>query len=450
MSETIDRIELYIDSDMIIQKFRDHLPVIFAPENLWRKTSFMIARTKERCVIVNVVPRRWIGKCNHRHDICINTVLYERLEKPDNIVLEHVDPSRTILVYGTLLSKYWDPHTGILYRGWHNFSGYPMMRGMVKDVVAIWPMGNAFPYAIRAGGGLVLGEMYINLEPEDVLFLDSVESMYDRVNVKVFPAENVVNGAPIYASMYLYRNSVDGYSALTFRYEDSFYLKSEMKLVTYKYSNDLYVKWLKGNIPTIVSAPHGGYIRPENIGLQRQRNGDPGTLELAELIVMKVFEKSDGEKIPNAVISRIHPSRVDLNRPFRPMGRALKIYNFFHGTMCKILRKDLKKFDKALVLDIHGMKDNADDIVLGTNFGTSIRRNSEFFIELKESLESKFSVSIDKEGYSGFYITQKYGAMNRVDAVQIESGRRIRTNRHNAETLANIIADVILNTFSRY
>ncbi len=442
MPMNLDGVEINIGPQTVVHRFRDHIPVVFAPEELSRRIPFIVVRARNRYVIANVVPEKYVG--SHQGGIHINTVLYEYLGRPDHILLEHMDPSRTIFVYGTLLSRYWDPHRGTLHEGWYGLSKYPMIRGIVGNMVAVWPMDSMFPYAIRREKAYILGEVYVNLEPEDVMLLDSVESLYDRRDVVVFPAENVINGAPIHASIYLYGRPMDGYSAITFRYGDSFFLKPEGKLITYRYSRDLYVRWIEGNIPVIISSPHGGYMRPENIGIHRRRNADPKTMEIAELITTKVFEKSDWEAIPSTIINRVHPSRIDPNRPSRPKGYASRIYRSYHRTIRRIIRKNMEKYGRTIILDIHGMRGRGEDIVLGTNFGRSIQRDSPFLRELEEQLEEKFTISIDKEGYSGHYITQKYGAMKNVEALQVEIARDVRIDAEKTEALAEIIAEVIL------
>jgi hypothetical protein len=81
-----------------------------------------------------------------------------------------------------------------------------------------------------------------------------------------------------------------------------------------------YVEYLAGNLPLIVSAPHGGSLLPEEIpdrtaarcGGEATTVRDTNTEELARQI-REAFHARTG-RYPHIVINRLHRRRLDANR----------------------------------------------------------------------------------------------------------------------------------------
>ena len=443
--------EIYIEDDIILDVFRDHIPAVFMEAEKCRENPICVVRSKRKRTIANCIPLNII--CNKvrispKDKLLINRLLYDDLGRPESIVLEPVIPERSVLVYGTLLSRYWNPHNGSLEKSWHPLNKELMVRGIASGYMAIWPENWFYPYAINNPSSMVLGEVYINVEEQEIAYLDNVESEYIRTRVTVKPADNLVNDKSFDAQLYVYKRSISGPSYLTFRYGDSFYIKSEEKFICYHYSKDLYVKWLEGNIPIILSCPHGGYSRPENIPIYNARNGDPKTLEITEELVLECHETSGHNVIPSVVASRIHPSRIDMNRPVMyAEPEAMRIYRKYHTKMEEIISNLKNKYEKVMILDIHGMKDTEEDIILGTDYGRSIRDTKILSMQLRDTLEDGFLVGVNKFGYSGYYITQKYGKIKNVGVVQLEVARRIRMDSHQRRRLIEIVTRYIMENF---
>lgn len=118
-----------------------------------------------------------------------------------------------------------------------------------------------------------------------------------------------------------------------------------------------YVRYYEGNIPLILSAPHGGQVSPTNINDRTSGvfDLDDYTLELTEDIINEFYIQT--KKIPYAVIGEISRKKVDLNRQIDEAyedEKAKIVYDEFHHLIQKSEKEIDKKFAKGLYIDVHG------------------------------------------------------------------------------------------------
>ena len=118
-----------------------------------------------------------------------------------------------------------------------------------------------------------------------------------------------------------------------------------------------YIRYYEGDIPLILSAPHGGEVAPSDI--EDRSSGvfdlDDYTLELTEDIIQE-FHKQIG-KIPYVVVGEISRKKVDLNRQRNEAyedEKAKIIYDEFHHLIQKSEKEVDTKFGRGLYIDIHG------------------------------------------------------------------------------------------------
>ncbi|MFW9881924.1 MAG: hypothetical protein ACFFG0_53350 [Candidatus Thorarchaeota archaeon] len=241
-----------------------------------------------------------------------------------------------------------------------------------------------------------------------------------------------------------------------------------------------YIEFYKGNIPLILSVPHGGTLECENI--PKRSSGilgiDGKTIEIVkELIVLVqiIFKHHNSLlKTPSYVISNVRRSKIDLNREeseayLQGSDIAKQIYNFYHKKIKEFVFDNLKVYRRSLLIDLHGFeKANRPpgfrdvDIVLGTNnlesfyskkipkkdWGKNIRG-----IIVKKFLELNIPIapSHPKRGeyvLTGGYITKKYGASQipKSQALQIEFSDRIRIqNEELKKMVLNAIAKILFD-----
>lgn len=223
-----------------------------------------------------------------------------------------------------------------------------------------------------------------------------------------------------------------------------------------------YIQYYQGNIPLILSAPHGGEFMPDEITDRSEGvfDKDDFTLELTQEII-KEFQLQIG-KIPYAIIGDISRKKVDFNRQ-REIAyedeSAKVVYDEFHSLIQKSEKEIDKKFAKGLYIDIHGQSHPkgytefgyllyndvlklADEHLVEHQHQTSIRTLSKFssepFLEQlkgKNSLGSlmceqgydsipseKIPYATDGNYFEGAYDTIRYGSLEggNISGIQIE------------------------------
>ena len=238
-----------------------------------------------------------------------------------------------------------------------------------------------------------------------------------------------------------------------------------------------FVKFHQGNLPLILTVPHGGSIKYES--LPDRENGimgiDSKTIKIALKLIQYLKKQNHTlENLnlsPSYVISLIHRSKIDFNREefiaFNQNSNLAKmIYNYYHQKIAQIIHNNLKTFNNSLLIDIHGFESDKRpkgyrdvDIVLGSNnlksiFGYSVPKKN-----WGKNIRGKLVKAFNRAGIlvapshhlrreyvlTGGYTTTKYGASNILNSqsIQIEFSDRVRI--HN-ETLRDLILKIIAQT----
>lgn len=228
-----------------------------------------------------------------------------------------------------------------------------------------------------------------------------------------------------------------------------------------------------GDLPIIVSAPHGGTLpiagvpRRTGTGLPRGGAGfvteiDEGTAELAAA-VSAAIETRFGRR-PYLVVSRVHRAFVDMNRPPRIAYEdddARPAHDRYHASLADFCRGITRRFGAGVLLDIHGQGEKADVVFRGTDDGGTVRHASRVFGA--DAVVGPRSIlglcraggwhvhpdpldGREAPGFTGGHIVRTYGTLpgTAIDAYQLEFGREFRRpeRRHRtAATLAAALAD---------
>jgi len=210
-------------------------------------------------------------------------------------------------------------------------------------------------------------------------------------------------------------------------------------------------EFAKGNVPMILSCPHGGFKKPKRIPdkINGQSVADKNTYFIAKLIINHL--KKLGIDI-YYVLNKIHRSKVDLNRPphsssafNKTSAEANDIFHYFHDQLNMFSQDCLVQFDKALLIDFHGFTrpyKNYPDIIFGHIFGKTLnlvqdttRKACEKFwgcYQLEEEISKHFSIDngfAESEfslAYSGGYITHQFYNIKQVNTIQVEVAKYIR------------------------
>ncbi len=245
-----------------------------------------------------------------------------------------------------------------------------------------------------------------------------------------------------------------------------------------------YVHIESGELPIILSAPHGGNLAPPDVpervgeGLEKGASGfftgrDTNTEELAREVA-DAIEKRFGKR-PYLVASRVNRKFLDPNRPAKIAfeSEAIEpVYNYYHQSLAKFCREVTNRFHVGVLLDIHGQGSRADTVFRGTKDGLTVTRlrdkfgqaahdgTDSLFGELQSrgwtvfpKLTGDLSQPVDKEqsGYSGGYIVQTYGSHKSqpIDAMQLEFGMEYRTVTNRPKT-AVVLADALADYATTY
>ena len=157
----------------------------------------------------------------------------------------------------------------------------------------------------------------------------------------------------------LFCNLLSGLSAQTYTPGESYFGANN------------YVEYIAGNMPLIISAPHGGLISPVSIP-DRSCSGcttvnDFNTQELARALANAIHHRTGCW--PHLVINRLHRRKLDANRDLpeaadgNPVaGQAWMDFNDFLGNAKNAV---IKQFGKGLYVDMHGHAHSIQRLELG-------------------------------------------------------------------------------------
>ena len=239
-----------------------------------------------------------------------------------------------------------------------------------------------------------------------------------------------------------------------------------------------FVEYRKGTIPLILSICHGGKIKIEEIPTRKEGmiGLDKKTIQMAFELIKSIEDiyqsKASVKKGPSYILSKVHRSKIDLNRKESEAYDATsvlasQIYQNYHNKIEELIFYNLTRFNRSMMIDIHGFekKDIPNgyrdvDIILGTNnldtlfsvpipirlWGQNIRgKMIKAFINLGISIAPGHQRR--KEfALKGGYITQKYGANNieNSQTMQIEFSDRVRIYN---ETLRKKVISALATLF---
>lgn len=261
-----------------------------------------------------------------------------------------------------------------------------------------------------------------------------------------------------------------------------------------------FVDYFSGNLPIILSVPHGGEQDKSSYPKRTPENSDPSsdvltgvdsyTIPLAEMIEEEIFKLTG--KYPYRVMLQLRRLYVDANRsrveavPIN--GPQVNVYDLYHSRITLAREAIKSKWGRGLLIDVHAHGHSVQQVELGYNVtianlnkddaflqssttaasGSSIyglvqnNKQRKNFVQLLRG-ESSFGAALiqygvacipnpnklgpgDEQYFNGGYITRTYGSSSTnggfFDSVQMEFARdqRVVANRRNtAEGVAKAI-----------
>jgi N-formylglutamate amidohydrolase len=223
----------------------------------------------------------------------------------------------------------------------------------------------------------------------------------------------------------------------------------------------------KGELPIIISAPHGGRLPIPDCPLRTNTSApqfvtvlDTNSDKLAEEIARELGVLC-GKK-PWVVIARFSRKYVDANRPEEDgteseAGKA--VYRRYHAAL-QVAVDAVRSDPKCLLLDIHSQGKSKGTIYRGTANLSSLKNKSltpfqgrNGFLSCLEISGIRIEPSIanpqakEHASFNGGFITRQYGAGSPggVDAIQLEIGADFRTKEEIPKTAHTIAKSLQLH-----
>lgn len=255
-----------------------------------------------------------------------------------------------------------------------------------------------------------------------------------------------------------------------------------------------------GELPIILSAPHGGYLVPLNMKNRTCAGcttiADAFTLELTDELSRALFDLTG--KRPHVVINLLDRIKLDANREIEEAAdgdpRAEAAWHVYHDALTAARDRVAADFGKGLLLDIHGHGHTIQRLELGylpddvelrvsdadlnasrgarNTFNSLVATNPNryTFAELIRGPTSLGQMYVDRgypsvpsqttpfplvgESYfEGGYIAQRHGSRNAgtIDAVQIEANRHgVRHTADQRRSFADSTAIIMVDFFAHH
>ena len=257
----------------------------------------------------------------------------------------------------------------------------------------------------------------------------------------------------------------------------------------------VYVTYIPGNMPLIISVPHGGYLLPDEIPerpcLNCAKNQDIFTIEIALRVREAIFQETG--YYPYIIINNLHRTRLDPNRNIAEAADGNKNaemawYEFqnYIDSACSDVQK---KYSKGLYIDLHGHRHDIKRTELGYLLSSDELQLEDDLLDLESFVEfssirnlvsnniNSFTYSqlvrgpkslgslLEKMGYptvpspenpapgtgepyfSGGYNTTRHGSSSggTIDGIQIELDEDIRRDAIRRDKLASDLGRVLVD-----
>ena len=231
----------------------------------------------------------------------------------------------------------------------------------------------------------------------------------------------------------------------------------------------------KGDLPIILSAPHGGTLAipgvPERKG-EGMKTGPSGffaardgNTELLAPAIAAAIAKRLGKK-PFFVVAKTHRKYVDANRPPEiavEHPRAREVYDAYRGQLAKFCDEVQTRFGHGLLIDVHGQGSARDTVFRGTHngetdanlakiFGDKIHAGPQSLAGLLVARGIKMKptdTSPETGGFTGGHIVITYGKHAGIGAVQCEFGADFR-DKDAIPAIAEKFADAVVDFAKLY
>ena len=132
-----------------------------------------------------------------------------------------------------------------------------------------------------------------------------------------------------------------------------------------------YIGFLPGNMPLVISIPHGGYMLPDEVPerpcVNCAKNQDIFTLEIGMGIRDEIYRTTG--HYPYVIINNLHRTRLDPNRNIAEAADGDKnaelAWHQFQNYIDSAVKEVQNEFGKGLYIDLHGHRHDIKRTELG-------------------------------------------------------------------------------------
>jgi hypothetical protein len=262
----------------------------------------------------------------------------------------------------------------------------------------------------------------------------------------------------------------------------------------FRHNQDGFIEYIPGNMPVVISIPHGGSLLPATIPerpcINCAKHRDTLTIEIGLGLRDIIYERTGFA--PYIIINNLHRTRLDPNRNIDEAADGNKnaglAWHEFQDYIDSANAEVQRNFSKGLYIDLHGHRHKINRIELGYLLSSeelqlddstlddgsfeefsSIRNlagNNIGGLTFAELVRGRFSMGsmLEERGYvcvpspglpapgpdeayfSGGYNTYRHGSSNggTIDGIQIELDEAVRTDNDSRNKLISDLAEVII------
>jgi hypothetical protein len=153
-----------------------------------------------------------------------------------------------------------------------------------------------------------------------------------------------------------------------------------------RYGANQYVEYRTGSLPIVISAPHGGSLKPTSIPDRSCPNittgTDLNTIELVLQIDSSLFAITGCHA--QVVLCRLHRNKLDVNREINEAAcgnrDAEKAWSEYHGFIDTALRQSVDRYGTGFYIDLHGHGHAKQRIELGYGLTAANLRQSNSYL----------------------------------------------------------------------
>lgn len=174
-----------------------------------------------------------------------------------------------------------------------------------------------------------------------------------------------------------------------------------------EYGADPWIEYQRGGLPLVIGAPHGGYLKPKELGDRTYGvvDQDSNTQELARMIQAALVQKLGAA--PHLIVCRLHRSKVDVNREIVEAAQggrgAEQAWRDWQGFILKAKAIVLKQFGTGLYIDLHGQRHKEARVELGYMIGADKLRLDDALLEKSTLLIRQSSIrELDQRSPASF------------------------------------------------